>query len=299
MPYTVRKKTHSFKNSDEGIKSFTEKFADILNESLIVLETTGGYEHFVAKTLYQKGYHVHRAHALRVKKFMDSLSIKAKTDGTDARGIAEYARERENRLELYQEKDQAQDRFSQLCNRRADLVKQRTAEKNRLKAPVTEHVLDSIQKHIAFLTEEIEAIETKLEEENVHEEACEILQTVPGIGKVVARTIMAFLPEIGHLTDREVASLTGLAPHPKQSGTLSKPGHIFGGRAIVRSVLFTAALSASRTKTRFGEFYQRLVEAGKKPIVAQTALARKIIVVANARLRDFYKEREGKPSQEQ
>jgi transposase len=116
-----------------------------------------------------------------------------------------------------------------------------------------------------------------------------VLQEIPGVGPIVSGALLALLPELGVINRKQIASLVGLAPYPYESGQKIGYRKTKGGRQDIRSLIFMSALTASRSKSRLGKFYQGLINRGKKPMVALTALMRKIIVIANGKLSDWYK----------
>ncbi len=157
---------------------------------------------------------------------------------------------------------------------------------NKLLKRSIKNILRALDKEIATMDDEIA---TLIKENKELKEAHKIISSVDGIGNVVAVTLLAHMPELGKATRRQIASLSGCAPHPKDSGKMHGYRRMRGGRHQIRRCLFIAALSASRNhKKPLGAFYKRLIEQGKKPMIAIGALMRKIIVIANARLRDYY-----------
>lgn len=173
-----------------------------------------------------------------------------------------------------------------LSSRRRQLVEMIAMEKTRLKQALDAAVAESCRRTIAMLAEQRTAVEDKLHQELQAQpdgaERNRLLQTIPGVGPVVAMTLLADLPELGSLDRKTVASLAGLAPHPKQSGTRTATARIHGGRPCVRAALYMAALSAARSDKGFRAEYTALREAGKPAKVALIAIARKIAVAANA-----------------
>ncbi len=163
-------------------------------------------------------------------------------------------------------------------------------EKNRLKSPQSDLIVfQSCQHMIQILTDQITSISREVE--NIIN-ACpqfhakqEILETIPGVGKVVSSMLLAYLPELGQLNRRQIASLCGLAPYPCESGQKIGYRRTKGGRQQARSMLFMAAMSARRSNSPLKSFYENLIAKGKKKMVALTALMRKIIVTANAKLK--------------
>jgi len=265
-------------------------FAATLNPGcLVICEATGGYETALLNAMLKANIAAHRADARKVKAFIRSFGIRGKTDAIDARALAQYGRERADKLRLWQQVEVAQRRLQSLVLTREDLVKQRVANKNRLAAPGDASVKPILKTLIDCLTKQIAKIEAQLrqliQEQPKLARDAKILASIEGVGRVVGTTLQAMMPELGTLSRREVAALAGVAPHPNQSGGRDKYRKTIPSRPL-RSILFMAALSASRSKKSLGDFYRRLLAHGKTKMVAMVALMRKIIVIANAKLRD-------------
>lgn len=258
--------------------------------SLVVCEATGGYEAALLDALVQAGRAVHRADARKVKAFIRSLGTLGKTDTIDAMALARYGQERHDRLPLWQPRDETRARLATLVTTRQDLVAERTAFGNRLAAPGSHAVAGSLKRVLRSLDREIAVIEADIaaliESHATLARSIAVLQTIAGIGATTAATLLALMPELGTLPRRQAAALAGLAPHPRQSGARDGYRRTRGGRPNVKRALFMAALSARRHNAQLRPFYERLVSNGKKPLVAITALMRKMLVIANARLRD-------------
>lgn len=259
-------------------------------QSLAVCEPTGGHESLLLQMLVDAGIACHRADTVKVKAFIRSFGILAKSDAIDARGLALYGKERWNALALFAPPQADQHALRQLVTRRQELVTLKVAEQNRARAPGRAAVkasckamLRAIERQIARIQMEIE---TLLHASQPLRRRVALFQTLPGVGPRTATGLAAFMPELGHLSRRQAASLAGVAPHPRDSGTRKGYRAMRGGRPGVRAILYMAALSATRAKGPLRPVYQRLIENGKKPIVAIAALMRKIIVILNARLRD-------------
>jgi transposase len=278
-------------NTAAAIKALCE---DLGPGTLVVCEPTGGYEAAVLDELARRGIACHRADTLKVKAFLRSFGTLAKTDAIDARALARYAQERWQLLALVALSQARQAELAALVARRKDLVDLKVAETNRLKAPglrvgmkavraSCKVVLRCLQGQIARIDAAIEAL---LAKSPSLARRIAVSRSLPGVGPRTAITLAAMMPELGSLTRRQAASLAGVAPHPRDSGTLKGYRRMRGGRATIRPVLFMAALAASRAKGDLRLFYQRLVQNGKKPIVAIAALMRKIVVILNARMRD-------------
>lgn len=286
----LRKEVRTFSNDLQGFASFIEHCSPVLSSALCVLETTGGHELKLLRFLQSKQAAVHRANTRKVKHFIKSFGVLGKSDGIDARGLAKYAAERHASLDIF--KENPRKILQKLVERRKDIVQMLVQEKNRLKAPDQEELQESFEAIILVLESQKKAITDEIESYcklcPSLNESRKIIETVEGIGKVISSELIALLPELGHLNRKKIASLAGVAPHPYESG--SKVGYrpTRGGRENVKAILFLAALTASRSTSRLGEFYRNLVNKGKKKMVALVALMRKILVIANARLKEFY-----------
>ncbi len=282
----------SYTNNEEGFLEFADKYQLTLANSLVVLETTGGYESALTRHLQHKSYSVHRANTRKVKNFIRSHGKLGKSDRIDATMLALYAFERHPSLPLFAENPSK--KLLKLISRRADLTKMLVQEKNRLKAPDQDDLTDSINAVIDTLEQQIKLLDEKMKGVYAKNERLAkkqaVLKTIPGIGDIVSTKLLAHMPELGVANRKQIASLGGVAPHPNESGKKIGYRCTRGGRAEVKSILFIAAMTAARSNSVLGQFYKKLVEAGKKKMVALTALMRKILVIANARIRDFYKE---------
>lgn len=268
-----------------------EAFVSGLDAScLLACEATGGHEALLLNVVTAMGFAVHRADARKVKAFIRSHGILGKTDAIDARQLALYAKERHESLPLWQEPNQNRQKLQSLVLTRQDMVADRVAWNNRLKAPGTEQAQAHMRTILACFETRIAAIEAeiatllKTTPDLARDE--QVLAAIPGIGPATAATLIALMPELGTLDRRQAAALAGLAPHPRQSGASNGYRRTKGGRPLVKKAVFMAALSASRTNPQLCQTYQRLVKAGKKPIVALTAIMRKLVVIANAKMRD-------------
>ena len=257
---------------------------------LVVCEATGGYEAALLAALCAAGVAVHRADARKVKAFIRSFGILGKTDALDARALARYAAERHAQLARWRAPEETRRKLHALVSARRDLVAERTACANRLKAPGAEvcapyfsALAECLETQIRALDADIAAL---IASDGKLAQTVEIVQSVPGIGAPTAAALVALMPELGALSGKKVAALAGLAPHPKQSGKMDAYRHVRGGRPEIKRVLFMAALSAATRAKAFKDFYQRLIQNGKKPLVAVIAVMRKMLVIANARLRD-------------
>ena len=261
----------------------------------LVCETTGGYERQLLEAAMQLGLTSCRADAAQVKAFIASHGGRAKTDRIDAAWLARYGLERAHRLLPWQTPDPHRQAFAELLRHRQSLLAQRTQAKNRRSAPGGGQRLQALlDEQIAFLTRQIDRIDQDMA--NLVQAVPDLardeqtLRAIPGVGPVAARSLIALLPELGRLGPKQAASLAGLAPHPRESGKLKGRRRMNGGRNGLRPVLFMAALAAARAHPSLSPVYQRLISAGKPKRLAIAAIARKLVVIANAKLRDHHQQ---------
>ncbi len=282
--------TQTFPNSTAGFKTFFKEHKKNLKDALVVLETTGGYEQLFLNALLGKNICVHRADTRKVKNFIRSWGQNGKSDALDAQALALYGFDRHQTLTLFQQQDPIALKLLALAQRRQDLTQMLVQEKNRLKSPQGEplvyescqFLVQTLNNQVAAITREIEAI---ININPIFLAKQEILETIPGIGTIVSSMLLAQLPELGQLNRRQIASLCGLAPYPCESGQKIGYRRTKGGRQQVRSVLFMAAMAARRSNSPLKAFYEKLIANGKKKMVALTSLMRKIIVIANAKIK--------------
>jgi transposase len=255
---------------------------------LIVMEATGGLEVPVAAVLCRAGLAVVIVNPRQVREFARATGQLAKTDKIDALILALFGER--VRPELRPLPDEVAQAFDALLARRRQLVAMLSEEKNRLQQARTPEVHDGVKRHVRWLEHEIQDVERGLREQvrqsPVWKAKDDLLQSVPGVGRVMSFTALAELPELGQLNRKQIASLVGVAPHPCDSGTLRGKRIIWGGRAAVRTALYMAALAACRFNPVFSAFYQRLLTSGKPHKVAIVACMRKLLTVLNAIVRD-------------
>ena len=288
-----QKTINTYTNTTEGFEKFCCDYKEYLPSALVILETTGGYERLFAYGLGEKKIAVHRANTRQVKAFIRSLGIKGKTDKIDALALARYGYERHKTLMLYCPASDVQQDLKGLVERRLDLNKLLVQEKNRHQAPgITaavkqscKQMIESIDAQLTQITEQIKDLMALCPQ--LMQKASTLLE-IAGIGQITATQLLILLPELGQCNRRQIASLVGLAPHPHDSGTKQGYRSTFGGRHQVRTILFMCAMAAARSKSRLGDFYRRLIAQGKTKMVALTALMRKIIVIANAKLKEQF-----------
>lgn len=254
--------------------------------ALIVLEATGGYESAMVAELAHAQLPVVVINPRQVRDFARATGRLAKTDQLDARMLALFAeRVRPERREL---KSEEAEELDALLVRRRQLVEMITAERNRyqmaaprIRKQIREHV-EYLQKHLQQADRELEQ---KIQESPLWRAKDDLLRSVPGVGPVVSRTLIAELPELGRLGKRQIAALVGVAPMARDSGVLRGRRMIYGGRAGVRTVLYMAALVASRRNGVIRSFYERLLQNGKPKKVALVACMRKLLLILNSMLK--------------
>ena len=284
-------KTKTYKNNRNGFKKFVGEHSDSLSHGLIVLETTGGYEKRLIDYLLINNLAVHRADTRKVKNFIRSFGQQAKTDILDAKALAQYGYERQTMLPLFERPNESEEKLKLLVSRQSDLKQMLVQEKNRYQAPLNIFLRPGIKSVIACLEKQISAIETQIDK-IIDEDASltrkrSILKTVPGIGDLTAAFLLAHVPELGKLNRTQIASLCGVAPFAKQSGSKNCYRKTYAGRRNIRPMLYMAAMGARRKKgSGLALFFERLIKNGKKPLVALVAIMRKIVVIANARIKE-------------
>jgi len=279
--------TFALPRDESGLEQLIARLRTSMPQ-LVVLEATGGFETIVASALAAAGFTVAVVNPRQVRDFARATGRLEKTDKLDAAAIAHFAEAIRPEPRPLPDKDS--ERLAGLMARRRQVVEMLTAERNRRASSGDRHIVKRIDRHIAFLKAELEAVDSDLDgairSSPAWRQGEELLTSVPGIGKTVARTLIAELPELGHVDRRAVAKLGGVAPLCRDTGKTRGKRMIGGGRASVRSALYMAALVASRHNPVLKALYQRLLCAGKPKKLALTALMRKLLVILNAILRD-------------
>jgi transposase len=258
-----------------------------LDPPRVVVEATGGYERTLVAKLAEAGLPVVVVNPRRVRSFGQALGILAKTDAIDARLLALFGEKAEPEVRpILQGRARL---LADLVARRRQLVSMSVAEKSR-RDTASSAVRRSIDALLRTLAQHVRELDGRLAQairEDVESaELAALLQTVPGVGPGVARTLLVDLPELGHLGRREIAALVGIAPFARDSGKIRGLRRIRGGRASVRTALYLAAMTASRFNPVLRALYQRLRQAGKPPKLAFVAVARKLPTMLNAIARD-------------
>lgn len=277
----------SVSRDEAGLEVLVAKLAPLAPHR-VAMEATGGFETMVAASLSAAGLAPVIVNPAQVRHFADALGKRAKTDPIDAAVIAAFAEAVRPRLRTLPDEETAA--LSELMARRRQLTEMLKAERARETRAGAKRARQSIRRVIAMLEAELADLDAdvdrRIRASAAWQVRVDLLQSVPGVGPTTARTLLAELPELGSLSRREIAALAGLAPWTRQSGQWKGRSMIGGGRTQVRTVLFMAGLVASRHNPVLRAFRDRLVQAGKPKIVAIIAVARKLLTILNAILRD-------------
>jgi transposase len=285
LPSTQKRR---FTNDPAGIDELVE-WARQFRPDRIVFESTGHYQKAAVGALLGASLPAVVVNARQVRDFAKALGILAKTDTIDAGVLARFGQVVPTIVRpLPAPEIQA---FQELYDRRGQLVRMSAVEKNHRHATTSAKVIKNIDAHIHYLKKQIKTLEDRMDHFVENSEAFrakdEILQSIPGVGPHVSRTLMAYLPELGQATRQQISALVGLAPFNNDSGTASHTRHIRGGRGKVRLGLYQAAVVAIRHCPPMTDFYIRLKQRGKASKVALIAVARKLLVLANALVRSM------------
>lgn len=273
-------------NTTDGIRKALGRLGRY-QVSRIVLEATGRYERPFVEAALQKGMPVIIANPIHVRRYAGAIGQLAKTDHIDAWLIAEYAAVVQPPVREHHSKSVI--KIKDLLVRRRQLIEMITMEKNRHHI-MPDFLKTDIKRNITHLQKQLEKVDQHLdkliEAEDEWREKRAIMQSMPGIGPAVVNTLLGDLPELGALTQKQAAALTGVAPYNRDSGKLRGKRRIRGGRHSVRTILFMAALTSIQHNPVIRRFYQHLVAQGKHKKVALTACMRKMITILNAMVRD-------------
>ncbi|MBV9113306.1 MAG: IS110 family transposase [Hyphomicrobiales bacterium] len=270
-----------------GIDRLIERLRQ-LSIKLIAIEATGGFESIVAAGLAGAGLPVLVVNPAQVRAFAQALGKRAKTDPIDAAVIAHFVEATKPQLRPFP--DATTQLLSELVTRRRQIVEMIAAESQRARHITAPRLKKSVARLQKALQKELTELETEISDHvrgsPIWAEKEDLLASVPGIGPTIARSLIADLPELGCLDRRQIAALVGLAPWTRQSGKWRGKSFIGGGRSNVRRVLFMGAMVAARYNPELKQFRDRLVDAGKPKLVAIIAVARKLLTILNAILRD-------------
>lgn len=255
---------------------------------LVVMEATGRYERLAASSIAAAAIPVAVINPRQARDFAKAMGRLAKTDKIDAFVLARFAEAIKPEPKAPPEAEALE--FQAILARGRQLIQMTVAEKNRLGASASKKVRSRLSAHIRWLEKELgrvdRGLDEAIEESPTLKETEALLRSVPGVGPVLCRTLLAELPELGSLAPRELSALVGVAPLNRDSGAFRGRRGVWGGRARVREALYMAALIASRHNPIIKEFYERPVASGKPKKVALVACMRKLLTILNAMMRD-------------
>lgn len=256
--------------------------------AFVLFEATGPYDRALRQALADAGIRFTRVNPAQARAFARATGVLAKTDQIDARVLAAMAKALHPTADP--PPDPSRERLAALHKRRDQLVAVRKAERTRRRAPLEDDIAHSIADHLDYLDGKIAELESAIADHIKNSPTlagqAKLIRSLPGIGPLHAATILALAPELGARSGKQIAALAGLAPINRDSGRFRGKRAIAGGRKRLRDALYLAAVTASRSKTRFAAFYRALRDAGKPPKLALVALARKLLVTLNAIARD-------------
>jgi transposase len=283
-----------YANRPDAIAAFVERLRAGPPVTRIVIEPTGGHEKPLVRALRRAGFPVELIHTSRFKAYRDLVGTRAKSDTSDARLLASYAAapdevrgRKAGHVELPD--DEQREELAELASRRDQIKQMIHAESCRLTTVRSTEVRREIELHLEALeaaARNTAAAMTRLVQARADlSNAKRLLRSIKAIGDISALTMLALLPELGHIDNKAAAALVGVAPFVRKSGTMDAPARIAGGRAAVRNVIYMAAVTASRHNPVLKLFYERLITKGKPIKVALVAVMRRLVVFANAVLR--------------
>jgi len=270
----------------DGLAELCRRLAGM--SGVVALEATGGYESIVAATLTSAGLPLVVVNPAQIRAFAKALGQRAKTDPIDARVIARFAEATTPVVRPLP--DQATRMLADLLARRRQIVEMMASEGQRLRRTEVPRVRKSIERLVVAMKRELGDVDHDIDDtmrgSPVWREKEDLLASVPGVGRIIARTMVADLPELGTLGRKQISALAGLAPFVRQSGKWKGQARIGGGRPTVRTALFIGAQVAKRHNPVLKAFYERLITAGKSKMAATIAVAHKLLTILNAILRD-------------
>jgi transposase len=277
----------SVERTSAGVAALADRLAE-LEPALVAMEATGGFETIVAAGLAAAGLPLAVINPRQIRAFAQAAGKRAKTDPLDAQVIARFAQAL--RPEPRPVADEQAQALGELVARRRQLVEMMVAERNRRRSLSQPRLIKGVDRLLAALQQELTGLERDIDEtirgSPVWREAEELMTSVPGVGEKTARSLIAELPELGRLDHKRIAALAGLAPYNRDSGRFRGQRRIAGGRAPVRTALYMAATVAARHNPVLKTFAERLRAAGKRPKQVLIAVARKLLLILNAMLRE-------------
>lgn len=277
------------KNTPKGIEEFLRCIPE--DDSLFIMEATGGYESLLVEMLLQRNLKCAVVNPRQVRDFIRGCGRIAKNDRIDAQQLAFFGEV--TNPKLMKKPDENGEKLKAIVNRRDQVTKQISQERNRLEHTRDEQLRKLIQQAIQFYKAQKNELDQQIEEllakcESLKEDAG-IIRSVKGIGSVTAAVLLSQLPELGQLNRGQVAKLVGVAPFVNDSGNRTGRRIIYGGRTSVRKALYMATLVATRWNDHIKRFYQKLLAKGKPKKLALVACMRKLLTILNAMVKNKQK----------
>jgi len=274
------------RNDGEGFEVLVKKLTEI-QPKMIVIESTGGYERPVLQAMGNAGLAIALVNPRRVREFAKAVGLLAKTDKIDARLLARFGRDaKPNFTTLPTAEEQ---HLSELLARRRQILDMITSENNRLPT-ISSEMQKQIKEHIAWLERNLKELDKEIDDFNHQDlstdKRAKIMQTYKGVGRITSATMIAKLPELGKVNNKQISALVGVAPFNNDSGRMRGRRRIKGGRPDVRKVLYMAAVSAVQWNPYMKDYYESLLRRGKLKKVALVACMHKILITLNAMVRD-------------
>ncbi|HFC29473.1 MAG TPA: IS110 family transposase [Oceanospirillales bacterium] len=278
--------TKVFQNTPQGHANLIKSLAKNI-EIIIAMEPSGGYEKELIYALQEAGIDVALCSSFKVKNYAKALGFTAKNDSIDSYVIRHFAKDMfaKGRLIVAPVKSKDSIKLESWLNRRVQVIKMLTSEKQRLDKSFDNQVSNSLKKSIKYHEKEIEMIDKKIKRLSQSKEQIQRTnryKQVIGIGDVCANGLSIYLPELGHYPNKVIAAIVGVAPYCRESGKYKGKSKISGGRDKLRSILYMGILSAIKYNKVIGEFYYRLKKKGKPHNVAMIACMRKMLFILNA-----------------
>lgn len=277
----------AYANEQSAIESLISALSELNNKgdlALVICEATGGYEQKIVRACHGANLPIHVAHPNKVRHFAKSKGLLAKTDHIDAAIISEYGQLLKPTADVLQLSDTAEE-IGEKLRRREQLQADKKREQNRLDKELSEDTQTSIKEHINWLDQKIKELDqvlNKLKQHDAVKTNHDLLTSIPAIGNLVAHYLLAYLPEIGKLSNKALAALVGVAPFNNDSGKSQGKRFIQGGRSRLRQVLYMAGMAAINFNQDLKVFYRRLKALGKPAKVAIIAIIRKLLTMANS-----------------
>jgi len=284
LDIAIDNKTYHIEQTPSAIRNFIQQHKIETNKTLVVLESTGGYEKLVVENLRAVGFHVHVAHPNKVHAFAKAKGRLAKTDKIDAQLLSAYGRFIDKNA--IREPLSAKQQELQMLGARLEQLKAMHHQESCRKGMTSKAVKKSHELMLKVLKKEVATMEYHIEKLIQADEELAanytLLRSMKGVGPTLAMVLLTDLPELGKVNKKEIAALVGVAPITQQSGQKTGKAMTRYGRQGVRKVLYMATLVACKHNVKLKEFYDRLVKAGKPKKVAIVAAMRKMLVILNA-----------------